>query len=191
MNIVLLNASPKNNGATQEILQTVQETVPEQMDCELLCLGDFNIQYCLGCKKCYNTCQCVRRDEMGLLLDKIDAADILVIAAPSYWADVPGQFKVFIDRCTPFGNTNPNPGRKALREGKRCYAIALRTGSRPAECQHIINTIEHWCGHMGIEMADSMYFCGIEDNNDIVSHKPDIRRKAMEWFRERRLDGGV
>ena len=26
--------------------------------------------------------------------------------SPSYWADIPGQFKVFIDRCTPWCNTH-------------------------------------------------------------------------------------
>ena len=28
-------------------------------------------------------------------------ADIVVSVSPSYWADMPGQFKVFIDWCTP------------------------------------------------------------------------------------------
>lgn len=183
MKVLLLNASPKSTGATQEILQTVWEIIPDQMNREQLCLGDYDIQYCLGCKKCYETCQCVRQDDMVQLLDKIDAADVLVIAAPSYWADVPGQFKVFIGRCTPFSNTNPNPDHKVLQEGKRCYAVALRTGVRPMECQHIIDTIEHWCGHMGIEMTDSMYFCQIENKDDIESHKPEIRQRAEEWFK--------
>jgi multimeric flavodoxin WrbA len=33
-------------------------------------------------------------------------ADIVVSVSPSYWADIPGQFKVFIDRCTPWCNTH-------------------------------------------------------------------------------------
>ena len=28
------------------------------------------------------------------------------IITPSYWADIPGQFKAFIDRCTPWCNTH-------------------------------------------------------------------------------------
>lgn len=184
MKILLLNASPKNDGATQEILLTVQGALPAQAESELVCLGDVDVQYCLGCKKCYETCRCVRQDGMTALLDKLEAADAFVIAAPSYWADVPAQFKAFIDRCTPFSDTNPNPSHWTLGASKRCYAVALRTGSSPGECQHILDTIAHWCGHMGVEMAGSMYFCGIEDKRDIEPHKPAICAKAEKWFAE-------
>ena len=104
---------------------------------------------------------------MESLIEKIDNVDILVIAAPSYWADVPGQFKVFIDRCTVYSETNPNPAHRELKLGKKCYGIALRTGRRTVECEHIIETIGHWCGHMKIDMAGSMYFCEIKDKADV------------------------
>ncbi len=182
MKILLLNASPKANGATQEILRTVREALPEFVESELVCLGEYDIQYCLGCKRCYETCRCVRQDDVTALLKKMDEADALVIAAPSYWADVPGQFKVFIDRCTPFSDTCPHPDHWTLRPGKRCYAVALRTGGRPVECEHIIDTVEHWCGHMGVEMAGSMYFCRIEGKEDIEPQKPGIRAQAERWF---------
>lgn len=186
MRTLLLNASPKKTGATQEILKTLREALGGGEETELLCLGDFSIHYCLGCKRCYDTGRCVWQDDMEVLLEKMDEADALVIAAPSYWADVPGQFKVFIDRCTPFGDTNPDPERHRLKAGKRCYAIALRTGARPGECQHIIDTIEHWCGHMGIDFAGSMYFCQIEGKEDIEPQKTVIRAKAEEWFGKNR-----
>lgn len=186
MKVMLLNASSKTNGATQEILQTVQGALPEAAESELISLGAYTLQYCLGCKVCYTTCRCVHQDDMETLLAKMDEADVLMIAAPSYWADVPGQFKVFIDRCTPFSNTCPHPDRWTFRSGKRCYAIALRTGRRPMECQHIIDTIEHWCGHMGVEMAGSMYFCGIEGKADIAPQKVAIQSKVKEWFLDKR-----
>lgn len=182
MKVLLLNASPKKIGATQEILKTVQEAASSKTETELLCLGDVHIQYCLGCKQCYHTCRCVQHDDMEALLEKLEEADLVVIAAPSYWADVPGQFKVFIDRCTPFSNTNPNPKRHAIKAGKRCYAIALRTGMRPTECQHIIETVEHWCGHMGITFAGGKYFCQIERKEDIEPQKPAIRAWTEEWL---------
>lgn len=182
MNVLLMNMSPKNNGATQEILKALGEAAPEGADTELLCLGDWDIGYCRGCKACYETRRCVVEDDMPALLGKLEQADVLVWAAPSYWADVPGVCKSFIDRCTPYGNTNPDPDRPRLREGKKCYGIALRTGPRPMECEHILASIEHWCGHMGIEYAGGVYFCQIEDKNDIEPHKPLLREKAQVWF---------
>ena len=71
---------------------------------------------------------------------------------------------------------------RVLKVGRKCYGIALRTGFRPFECEHIIDTIEHWCGHMGIEMAGSMFFCGINDREDIQQYKDLIREKTAEWI---------
>ena len=162
MRILLLNLSPKNYGATQEILKTLQEAAPKEAETELVCLGDWDIRYCKG--------------------DKVEAADVLVLAAPSYWADVPGVCKSFIDRCTPYSDTNPDPDGPRLRAGKRCYGVALRAGQRPVECEHILETIEHWCGHMGLEMAEGIFFCQIEGKLDIEPHKPLLREKAGQWF---------
>lgn len=97
---------------------------------------------------------------------------------------VPGQFKVFIDRCTVYSDTNPNAGHRTLKSPKKCYAIALRAGTRPVECEHIIETVKHWCGHMKIDMLDSMYFCGINDKRDIDEHKSYLCEKAKAWFYE-------
>ncbi len=182
MNILLLNMSPKNGGATQKILEVLREAAPEEAQTELLCLGDFSIGYCKGCKACYRIRQCVIQDDMQVLMEKLQKADVLVLAAPSYWAGVPGICKSFIDRCTPYGDTNPDPERPALKKGKRCYGVALRTGTRPMECEHILDTIEHWCGHMGIEMADGIYFCQIEGKKDIEPHRALLWEKAGVWF---------
>lgn len=182
MKALLLNASPKNYGATQEILKILQQSAPQGVQTELLCLGDWNIGYCRGCKVCYKTRVCAVEDDMGRFMDKLKETDVLVIAAPSYWADVPGIFKSFIDRCTPYSNTNPDPGHPALGGEKRCYGIALRTGARTEECEHILATIEHWCGHMGMEMAEGIFFCQVEGKEDIIPHKALLQRKAGEWF---------
>ena len=79
MKVLLLNASPKKTGATQEILRTVEEALPKATCGELVCLGDYQVQYCLGCKTCYQSGCCVHQDDMPVLLDKMDEADVLVI----------------------------------------------------------------------------------------------------------------
>lgn len=56
MKVLLLNASPKNNGATQEILSIVKDQLPPDTSAELVCLGDMNIEYCIGDRTCYETC---------------------------------------------------------------------------------------------------------------------------------------
>ena len=182
MQVLFINAGAKSSGATQQILLTAQNALVPDVTSQVICLGERNIGFCKGCMSCYETGTCAQRDEMESLMDAIDAAQVLVIAAPSYWADVPGQFKVFIDRCTVYGDTNPHPSHRALRSGKVCYAFALRAGKRPMECEHIIETIAHWCGHMNILLGGSMYFCGISRKEDISPYQDKIIEQMKAWM---------
>ena len=67
MNLFLLNASPKNYGATQRIVDLIAEEAVGQF--ELItkcCLGDVDISYCKGCKTCYVTGICGIEDDMSI-----------------------------------------------------------------------------------------------------------------------------
>ena len=102
----------------------------------------------------------------------MDAADVILCAAPSYWADIPGQFKAFIDRCTPWCNTH-TPHAK-IKSGKRGYVIALRTGPGMHECEQIIRTIEHFYGHLEIACCGGLGLTGIEYKPQVTPRKDDI-----------------
>lgn len=97
-----------------------------------------------------------------------------MIAAPSYWADVPGQLKVFFDRNTPFGDTNPN--RILMTEKKiKGIAIAVRAGVRQAENDLILNSIEHYFGHLGIETVKKFSVLQTNTLDDLLTnHKDEI-----------------
>lgn len=181
MNILMLNGSPKTEGATNEILNIMEEDLQREHSVNKLCLGTLQINYCQGCKACYVKGLCCQQDDVDRVLNAMDMADSIILIAPSYWADVPGQLKVFFDRCTPFSNTNPNRAR-ILKPGKKGYAIALRTGMNTAECMQIIESLKHYFGHMEIDFAASTYFCGINDKKDIENQKENIRNLCKEWF---------
>ncbi len=85
------------------------------------------------------------------LMAEYEWADKIVSVSPSYWADIPWQFKGFIDRCTPWCNTH-EPHAK-ISGGKKGYTIALRTGASMPECEKIIGSIEHFYGHLEIEAS--------------------------------------
>jgi multimeric flavodoxin WrbA len=91
----------------------------------------------------------VQRDDMDRITADLLEADVVLIASPSYWGDVTGQLKVFIDRCLPL--CNARTGSTPVPPGKVGIAVAIRAGTRRAENQHLIDTIEHYFGHLGIE----------------------------------------
>jgi len=52
---------------------------------------------------------------------------------------VPGQFKAFIDRCTPWCNTHEP--HATIGAGKKGYAVTLRTGPSMRECLRLVESI--------------------------------------------------
>lgn len=178
MKILIINCSPVRNGATAEIANIVNESVSAGNDVRSVCIDDYSISLCKGCRACHKTAECFQKDDVTKLMDQYEWADIIVSIAPSYWADVPGQFKVFIDRCTPWCNTH-EPHAK-LSAGKKAYTIALRTGPSMPECERIISTIEHFHGHLEIESSGKLCLTSVEYREDVAARAEEIRKFCEE-----------
>ena len=172
MKALILNCSPVKNGATDLIVQIAADVMREKYDVQTVCIDDYSFSFCRGCRACHTTGRCVLNDDVGKLMADLEQADVIVCVSLSYWADVPGQFKAFIDRCTPWSNTHEP--HASLSFGKRGYAIALRTGPGMKECEHIIETIEHFYGHLEIERCGHIGFVSIESRADVGSIKEQL-----------------
>lgn len=173
MNILVVNCSPVRNGATAEIVNIVSENLNNGNAVKKICIDDFDINFCKGCRKCHITAECFQNDDTKKVISCYEWADKIVSVSPSYWADIPGQFKVFIDRCTPWCNTH-EPHAK-ISSGKKGYTIALRTGPHKAECEKIIGSIEHFYGHLEIKASGNMVLCSVEYKDDVASRTDEIK----------------
>jgi multimeric flavodoxin WrbA len=87
-------------------------------------LDETNINYCKGFEKCGVNRKCAQMDDMNLLIDKIHESDIVLLASPSYWGDVIGQIKTFIDRSLPL--CNAKTGETPVPKGKIGVSVAVR-----------------------------------------------------------------
>ncbi len=173
MKILVINCSPVRNGATAEIVNIVKNNVSSGNEVRSICIDDYEIALCKGCRTCHTTVKCFQNDDVTKLMDQYEWADRIVSVSPSYWADIPGQFKVFIDRCTPWCNTH-EPHAK-LSSGKKGYTIALRTGPSMPECERIISSIEHFHGHLEIESCGKLGLCSIENREDVAARIDEIK----------------
>ena len=173
MNILVLNCSPVRDGATALIAEIISDTVKRGNTVRCACIDDYQIGLCRGCRECHRTARCFQRDGAEKLMAEFEWAEKIVAVSPSYWADVPGQFKVFIDRCTPWCNTHEP--HASLSGGKKGYAVALRTGPGIAECERIIHTLEHFYGHLEIVPGGGLCLCGVTCREDAAKREAEIR----------------
>ena len=174
MNALIINCSPVRNGATAEIVRLVSQYLGSRYETKAVCIDDYHFAFCRGCRSCHKTAECIQKDDADRLMEEIARADVIVSVSPSYWADIPGQFKAFIDRCTPWCNTHEP--HKTIPAGKKGYAIALRTGPGMKECERIIGSIEHFYGHLEIERRGRLGLCGVENRRDATAKAEAIRQ---------------
>ena len=101
-NILILSASPRKNGNSDILCQQFMKGAEDAGNqVELISLYDKNIGFCRACYACFKTGKCVLKDDMAEILEKIQAADVLVVATPTYFLTMNGKLKNTIDRFLP------------------------------------------------------------------------------------------
>lgn len=168
-----MNCSPVRTGATAEIVRIVSEVLSRKYPTKSICIDDYSFHFCKGCRSCHATAKCVQTDDVSLLMKEFEWADIVVLVSPSYWADVPGQFKAFIDRCTPWCNTHEP--HATVGAGKKGYAIVLRTGPGMRECDRVASSMEHFYGHLEMECCGKLGLCSVEFKEAVEGKENEIR----------------
>ena len=177
MKITCINGSARSSGSCSYLIDSfISGVVNHAVKIVKYCVGDSDLHFCKGCKKCYIDGICVQNDDAQKIVKDILSSDIVVIASPSYWADVPGQLKTLFDRTTPYGDTNPNRILSAQKRIKG-IAIAVRAGVREQENELILNAIEHYYGHLGIETVKRISITKTDILSDLIKgHDNDINQ---------------
>lgn len=102
MKVVAFNGSPRKNGNTYTLLQTVLEQLEKEgIETELVQVGDRSIHGCIACGMCRKNGnnKCVFDDDViNKCIEKMIEADGIILGSPVYFADLSAQMKAFIDR---------------------------------------------------------------------------------------------
>ena len=173
MKAICIIGSPNENGSTVFLVDAIIDGMKSHnLDVSRFLLDRMNIHFCKGCKKCEDSHVCVQKDDVATLIDGILHSDIVLLASPSYWGDVTGQMKVFIDRSLPL--CNAKTGETPVPPGKAGVAVALRAGNSVSENRHIIETFEHYFGHLGIKPVARLTAEGVEKLSDLETMNAKI-----------------
>jgi multimeric flavodoxin WrbA len=103
MKVLAINGSPKKNGNTARLINTVfAELEKEGIETEMINIGRDKITGCLACGYCKKEQNetCVQKDDpLNEHIQKMKEADGIILGSPVYFADITGQMKCFIDRA--------------------------------------------------------------------------------------------
>ena len=127
MNIIAINGSPRKNGYSAAMLDAaVKGAVENGAQCERIDLFDLNYKGCVSCFGCKllggeSFGKCARRDELTAVLDKILAADVLLLATPLYFGETPGAVRNLLERLW-------FPGQQYAKNYRSAYPRRIKVG---------------------------------------------------------------
>ena len=103
MKTIIINASPRKNWNTAQLLKSAQKGAEEAGDeTEYIDLYDLKFTGCRSCLACKRKgaelCKCYWKDDLSSLIDKITHADALIIGSPIYFGEPTAQFRALLER---------------------------------------------------------------------------------------------
>lgn len=123
MKVIALNGSPKPKGNTYLSLKTVCDALNAQyIETEIIHIGNMDIKGCISCNQCKDGYCRFADDKMQEIINKIYAADGLLLGSPVYYSGIAGTMKCFLDRLF-----YANRGRMRLKIGA-AVAVLRRSG---------------------------------------------------------------
>lgn len=115
-NILILNGSPRKNGATASLMKAfIEGARTNGNEIKEDYITSMNIKSCIGCDSCLRTHQgCVQKDDdMSIIYDDLSWADVVVFVSPQFWGTITGQLKTVFDRMFAwFNKVGAENGRK-------------------------------------------------------------------------------
>ncbi len=133
MKVLAINGSPRKNGNTAMLIDTVfAELTKEGIETERVQLGGKKIHGCTACMKCFENqdkrCS-IDNDSLNGIVTKMLEADGIIIASPTYFANVSTEVKALIDRAGLVAIAN---GYMLKRKVGAAVVAARRAGSTNA-----------------------------------------------------------
>lgn len=96
--IIAINSSKRKMNTYGVIQQAKQILDNNNIKLEIINLFDYDIKPCIGCENCLIKGNCVFKDDVSDIMDKIRSSDGVILTSPVYMENVSGILKTFLDR---------------------------------------------------------------------------------------------
>jgi multimeric flavodoxin WrbA len=140
MKVVAFSGSARKDGNTALLVGHVfNELAKEGIETELVQLAGERLRGCIACYQCFKTLDgtcAVKDDCINDCIVKMTAADGIILASPTYFADITTEIKALIDRAGMVGRANGHLYRRKVGAG----VIAVRRGG----AIHAFDSLNHF-----------------------------------------------
>jgi multimeric flavodoxin WrbA len=183
MKLLAINGSRRKMGNTSHLIQSILAAADKDgAETEIIFLGDYNIGACTGCEGCASSWECLIKDDFAQVIKKVDDAEGIVLASPTYWYSVTSDMKRFIDRCYSLIQFPVN--RKAWigkyqGAGKVSVTAAVCEQTEDSAMGNTLSLLTDFSNDIGIEVAASVKGLGFFEAGSIKADHILLQKAEM------------
>lgn len=183
LKILSINGSRRKNGNTKHLIESILTPARRgEAQTESIFLGDYDIGACTGCEGCQRSWECVIRDDFYKVVKKIDEADGIVLASPTYWYSVTSDMKRFIDRCYSFIQFPASRKEwigKYEGSGKVCVTAAICEQQEISAMGNTLTLLTNFSKDIGLEVIESLEGLGCFEAGSIKANRSFMQKAEM------------
>ena len=186
MKILIINGSPRKKGLISQMLGIMQaEGEQRGGQVQLVYTNDLTIKPCIGCMVCRSKGKCVLgEDDSQRVLKMMQEADAIIMGAPCYWGNIPGQMKLLFDRIV-YGMMRDTPRfPEPLMKGKKCILLSTCTTPWPwniwfKQSRGAIRAMREICRYSGFKIVATIERGGTVMHPQLSEKDKQKCRKAI------------
>lgn len=183
MKLLAINGSRRKKGNTDYLIQSLLAPADRGgVQTEIIFLGDYNIGGCTGCEGCKSTWECVIKDDFAQIVKKIDDADGIILASPTYWYSVTSDMKRFIDRCYSLIQFPVNRKEwigKYQGTGKVCVTAAICEQSEASAMGNTLSLLTDFSRDIGLDVIEAVKGLGFFEAGSIKADHNLLQKAEM------------
>jgi multimeric flavodoxin WrbA len=177
-------ASPRRRGNTETLLDRFLVGA-ESAGAEVgkIVVARLKIAGCVACDGCWDDGRCVVRDGFQDVYDKLVAADVIALAAPLYFWNLPAQVKALVDRsqcqwARKVVLKSPLAATAAGHARRRGVFICVGGDSR-ACFDGAVQTVKSFFSVYEADCWGELFYGGVDARGEIADH-PTALQEAFD-----------
>ena len=190
MKILIINGSPRKKGLISQMLDIMRQEAEQRGDeVQVVYTNDLTVKPCTGCMACRTKLKCsMAEDDSQRVLRMMQDSDAVIMGAPCYWGNIPGQMKLLFDRMV-YGMMRDTPRfPEPLMKGKKCVLLSTCTTPWPwniwfKQSRGAIRAMREICRYSGFKVVTTIERGGTAMRPQLSERDRQKCRKAIRLMK--------
>jgi len=180
MNVLGINGSPRTGGNTDVLLdEALKGARAKGSRIEKSILNNLKFSPCQECENVRDDGTCIIEDDLQPIYQKIDEADVIILASPIFFGSLSAQMKMMIDRFQCLWRAKYVIKRDMGEKKKKGGFISVEASTREDFFDNAKSIIKNFFAVIDVDYQEELLCPGVSEKGDMLKH-PNFLREAFE-----------